>query len=237
MTLPKTKRPLFDADLPSSNKSITYRQMLVRDEKILLMAKSSEDEHDIYRAVKQVVNNCIFDVDVDSLTTFDIEWMFLKIRSTSIGNVIKLTYFDKEDEQEYSFMVDLDDVVVVFPDFEDSDGSLVKIDDNTAIKLRYPPSSLLEDDEALGDDKDSYEYIASQCIEKIFDGDETYVAADHTKEELLEYILDLDTKSYAKVKNFIAAIPHLFYEIEYTNSKGTERKITLTTLTDFFTLR
>lgn len=236
MPLPKTKHPLFEANIPSTNKPVTFRQMLVRDEKILLIAKASEDDNDIYRAVKQVVNNCIFDVDVDNLTTFDIEWLFLKIRSASIGSVVTLTYLDREDEEEYSFNVDLETVVINWPEFTEGNGSLVKIDENTAMQMRYPPSSLLDDEEALEGDH-AYEYIASRCIQKIFDGDETYVAEDYTKEELVTYILDLDTKSYGKVKDFIASTPHLFYEIEYQNKMGTERKITLTTLTDFFTLR
>jgi hypothetical protein len=235
MSLPKTKYPLFETQLPSNGKTVTFRQMLVRDEKVLLMAKASEDENDVYRSVKQVVNNCMFDQNIDSLTTFDIEWMFLRIRAASIGNVVELTFLDKEDEKEYNFNVDLDEITVSLPEYEEGQGNLVKVTDDLGLLLRYPPASLFDEDQALGED--SYEYIASRCIDKIFDGDETYLADDCTKEELLEYILDLDTKSYQSIRNFIASTPHLFYEISYTNSKGTERKISLTTLTDFFTLR
>lgn len=237
MPLPKTKHPLHETVMPSTKKMVTYRQMLVSDEKILLMAKASEDETDIYRAVKQVVNNCMFDKNVDQLTTFDIEWMFLKIRALSIGNRIELAFNDLEDETEYKFEVDLDDVVVVFPETEEGDGSLIQVDEDTALKLRYPPSGIFDEEKAMGDSKDAYEYIASRCIDKIFSGDETYLASDSTEEELFDYIQNLGAKQYRSVKSFISSTPHLNYVIEYTNNKGTPRKIALTTLTDFFTLR
>jgi hypothetical protein len=106
MPLPKTKYPLFEATLPSTKKKIMYRQMLVSDEKILLMAKSGEDEADINRAVKQVVNNCVTPDSIEKFTTFDIEYLFVKIRAVSIGNVIEVGFIDKEDEKEYDFSIE-----------------------------------------------------------------------------------------------------------------------------------
>lgn len=234
MPLPKTKYPLFETVLPSTEKMITFRQMIVSDEKILLIAKSSEDEADIFRAVKQVVNNCIFDANIDSFTTFDIEWLFMRIRAVSIGDKIELTFNDLEDDQEYKFDVDLNDIVIKYPEGIDS---MVRVSEDQAVKLRYPPASLFDEEKAMGGGEDSYEYIASRCIEKIFDEDETYLATDSTEEELFEYIRGLDLKSYQKVKDFIASTPHLYYQIEYKNNAGTERNLSLTTLTDFFTLR
>lgn len=234
MPLPKTSHPLFEMTLPSTNKDILFRQMLVKDEKILLMAKASEDDNDIYRAVKQVVNNCLVEVNVDSLTTFDIEYAFLKIRSMSIGNIVELAFIDKEDEQKYTFEVDLDDVDILYPE---NVSQVINIGDSTAIKLRYPPASLFDDANALKGNDDAYEWIASKCIEAIYEDNEVYPAEDSTEEELLEYINNLDTKSYREIKKFISEMPRLNYVIEYNNSKETPRKISLTTLTDFFTLR
>lgn len=236
MPLPKTKYPLFETTLPSSGKTIVYRQLLVSDEKILLMAKASEDDTDIFRAVKQVVNNCIFDDAIDSFTTFDLEWVFLKIRASSIGDTIELVYTEGEGEdiEEYAFEVDLKDVEVKFPE---GVSNLVKINETQALQLRYPPASLFDEAIAMNEGDDSYEYIAARCIDKIFDDDETFIAADSTIEELVQFIRGMDTKSYKDVKNFIASTPHLHYMIEYKTKGGEDRKILLTTLTDFFTLR
>lgn len=236
MPLPKTKHPLFETELPSTKKMVTFRQMLVSDEKILLMAKSSQDDTDIFRAVKQVVNNCMFD-GIDNLTTFDIEWMFLKIRAASIGDTIELEFTDKEDEKAYRFDVKLDDVKIIWPELTESTSNLIKIDEELAMTLRYPPASILEDERAMGDNDDSYEFVASKCIDKIFEDEETYIASDYTDEELLDFIMNLNTKAYAQVKDFISTTPYLYYKIAFTNEKGTEREIVLTTLTDFFTFR
>jgi hypothetical protein len=237
--LPKTKYPLFEATLPSNNKTVYYRQMLVKDEKILLIAKSSEDSSDINRAIKQVVNNCLTDdVNVDSLTTFDIEFMFIKIRAVSIGNEIELAFIDSEDNKEYKFTVDLDKIAIKWPEeLSEKERNLIIINDDLGFSLQYPPSSLFDDKLASELSKDAYEFIAAKCINKIFEKEEVYSATDYSMDELLEFIENLDIKSYNKVRKFLASTPHLFYEIEYTNEKGTARKIPLTTLTDFFTFQ
>jgi hypothetical protein len=239
MPLPKTQHPLFETVLPSTKNKISFRQMLVREEKILLMAKSSKDDADINRAIKQVVNNCIMDANIDKFTTFDIEWMFLKIRSVSIGNVVELAFIDKEDEKEYDFEIDLDKVEMKWPEFEEGEGNkLVITPDEMGIFLRYPPASLFDETVASKAGEDAEEFVAAACIQKIAEkgDDEVHLAEDYTMHELVEFVKDLDIKSFNSIRNFIATTPHLFYEIEYKNSKGTERKITLTTLSDFFML-
>lgn len=244
MPLPQTKYPVFEVPLPSStSKIIRYRQMLVSDEKILLMAKSSEDEVDINRAVKQVVNNCIFNCNIDTFTTFDIEFLFLKIRSVSIGNEVELGFLDKEDEQEYDITVNLDDVKVQYPEAytDEGHGTLFTTGDpndgGLGIVMKWPPASLFDEPIAAERGDYAYEFIVARCIEKIFEGDEIHLASEYNDDELLEFVKNLDTKTYNNIKKFISNTPTLYYEIKYTNSKGTERKIALKTLTDFFTLR
>lgn len=234
MPLPKIEHPLYEMELPSTKKKVYYRQMLVRDEKILLMAKASEDEQDIYRAIKQVVNNCLVEVNIDTLATFDIEYAFVKLRSASIGNEVELSFKDLQDESEYSFLIDLDSVDMFYPE---GVTNVVKVNDDVSLTLKYPPASLFDDAEAMKEGDKAYEWIASRCIAQIYDKDEIYTADDCTDEELLEYIMNLNTKAYNQVKKFIANMPRLHYEIKYTNKVGTERNISLKTLTDFFTLR
>jgi hypothetical protein len=160
--------------------------------------------------------------------------MFLKIRSVSIGNLIELGFIDKEDEKEYTFEIDLDKVKIKYP--EDVNAN-VPNGEACVIKLRHPPAALFDESLAAEKGNDAYEFIAAKCIDKIFEGDEVFDSEDYTVDELIEYIKDLTTPAYDKIKAFIASTPHLHHEISYKNSKGTDRKIVLTTLTDFFTLR
>ncbi len=237
MPLPKISHPLFDVTIPSNNKTIKIRPMLVKEEKILLIAKSGGDPRDALTAVKQVVNNCILDdkINVDTLTTFDIEYLFLKIRAYSISNVSKVAYIDAEDDETYEFEVNLDDVIVKFP--EDIDKK-VKVNDDITVMMKYAPAALMTDEDFTKTDINKYfDMLIAYCVDKIYEGDEEFDLKDISKEELQKYLEEeFDPVSYDKMRKFVVNMPRLHYEINYTNSKGTERKILMTSLVDFFTL-
>lgn len=237
MALPKISHPLFDVTIPSTNKKIKIRPMLVKEEKILLMAKSGGDPRDALSAVRQVVNNCIMDdkLDIDNLTTFDIEYLFIKIRAYSISNISKVSYIDSEDNKTYEFEVNLDEVVVKFPESIDKN---IKINDDIIVVMKYAPSALMIDDEFTQTDMNKYfDMLIANCVDKIFQGDEVFEISDVPKAELQQYLEnEFDSLSYDKMRKFVLNMPRLNYEIKYTNSKGTERKILMTSLVDFFTL-
>lgn len=236
MPLPKISHPLFDVTIPSNNKTIKIRPMLVKEEKILLMAKSGGDPKDALNAVKQVVNNCIIDekIDVDNLTTFDIEYLFLKIRAYSINNISKVAYIDSEDEETYNFEVDLDEVTMHFPEGIDKK---IKVNDDITVVMKYAPASLMTNEDFTKIDVNKYfDMLIAYCVDKIYEGDEEFDLKDISKEELQKYLEEeFDPVSYDKMRKFVVNMPRLHYEIKYTNSKGTERKILLTSLVDFFT--
>ena len=88
MSLPKIDLPIFELKLVSLPNPIKFRPFLVKEEKLLLMALQSEDEDTILKTIKQVINNCLVDeVDIDKIPTFDIEYLFLNIRSRSVGEI------------------------------------------------------------------------------------------------------------------------------------------------------
>lgn len=237
MALPKISHPIFDVVIPSTKKKVKIRPMLVKEEKILLMAKTSEDENAILTAVKQVVNNCIVDadIDVDKLATFDIEYLFIKIRSISISNTSKVSYKDNADNKIYDFEVDLDKIEVRFPENVDKN---VKVTDTIGILMKYPEASIYSEDEFINlPPENIIENLIARCIDKIYDGDEMYDTKTFTKQEIVDFIEQLDVNTYESMRKFLANIPKLYYKIEYKNSKGDEREIIMTTLNDFFTLR
>ena len=77
MGLPKIDLPLFEVSLPSDGRKIKYRGFTVKEEKILLVAQESEDPTQEILATKQVLNNCIYDIDVSELAMFDLEYILL----------------------------------------------------------------------------------------------------------------------------------------------------------------
>lgn len=235
MPLPKIKHPIFEFTIPSINKKEPFRPFLVKEEKILLMAKSSEDPSDILRAVKQVVNNCAINdsFNVDKLAIFDIEYLFIQLRSISVNNVVKLSYRDNEDQEIYDFEIDLKGVKVKFPEKIDR---VIKITDKTGIQMKYPAASIFDDKEFFGAGDDAYYELIIRCLDKIYDEDDIFDPEDYTREEIEEFLNDLSVDVFEKIQEFMNNVPKVYHKLEYKNKNGNDRVIELTSLTDFFTL-
>ena len=133
MPLPTIETPTYELKLPSSNKKIKYRPFLVKEEKILIIALESKNQNEITNAVTDVLKKCILTkgVDVDTLPTFDIEYLFLNIRSKSIGEDIKLTVTCPDDNTtKVPVTIYVDEIKVVKPRGHKTD---VVLDDNLGI--------------------------------------------------------------------------------------------------------
>jgi hypothetical protein len=236
MPLPKIQYPAFTIEIPSTKKKEMFRPFLVKEEKILLIAKLSGQESDVLLSIKQVVNNCALDenFDVDKLTIFDLEYCFINIRSTSVSNVVTLSYRDFEDNKSYEFEVNLNDIKIKWPEKIENK---IKISDTSGFTMKYPQASLYEDKEFLESGDESFFKLIVRCIDVIYDGDDVYPAANFTLQEIEEYLENLDVKSFESARNFLMYQPKLQYIINYKNSLGNDRTIELNSLTDFFTLR
>lgn len=237
MALPQIMYPQFDILIPSTKKKQKFRQFLVKEEKILLVAKASEDDSDILTAIKQVVANCALDnsFDVNKITVFDLEYIFLKLRAYSVSNVVKLSYRDLEDDKVYDFEVDLEKVEVQFPK---DVSNKIEIVDKTGVVMKYAPASLYSDKEFLvTPTEDAAIELIVRCIDKIYDADTVYDAASYTHNELKEFVESMDVNTFEKINLFLSNAPKISYTIKYKNSLNNDREIVLSTLTDFFTLR
>ena len=228
MPLPKIDYPIFTIETPSNKKLLKFRPMLVKEEKILLMGKASEDDADIMLSVKQIVQNCCLEdgFDVESIPMFDMEYFFLMIRANSIQDVIELKYIDNDDEKEYDFKIELKNVKLKYPEKEEMN---IKINDDMGIILKYPTVSILSDKEFLNKSKaeDSFIPLIAKCVDRIYDKEKNYTTKDFDNKELDEFLNNLGIKILDKLGDFLGNIPHMEYIIEYKNSLGSERKIYL----------
>jgi len=232
MPLPKIDQPIFDMTIPSIGKNITFRPFLVKEEKILLIAQQSGNDTEVIRAIKQILNNCILiDIDLDSLAIFDIEYMFLKLRSKSVNNIVKLSYRDVEDGEVYDFELDLDTIEVTIPE---NINSKIEINDNVGMTMKYPSASITDRMKEFDNEVDLMTFFIVNCIDTIYDEDNVYVASDFTEEEISEFLDSLNVKSFEKIREFFESIPRLYHKIEYKNSIDNQRSIELTSLKDFF---
>lgn len=236
MSLPKLDYPIYKINVPSLKKDFNFRPFLVKEEKLLLMAKESDNATDILSAIKQIINNCLLDrkLDVNNLALFDLEFIFLKLRSASVDNKIKVSYRDNEDEELYDFDINLDDVKIVYPDKVDNK---IKITNKSGIVMKYPSAALYDDKEFLNLDKDYMFELVLRCVDSIYFEDELYEGKDYKKEDLTEFLENLDVKTFQKIQEFLVSVPKMEYKINYKNKLKHDREIVLNSLNDFFTLR
>ena len=234
MPLPKLNQPIFEMLVPSQNKKVRFRPFLVKEEKILLFAQQSDNEKDIIFAIKQILQNCIVDkFDVNSLCTFDLEYMFLKLRSRSVNNVIEVSYRDTEDDKVYDFTVDLEEVDIVIPP---NTTNKIQITDNIGLIMKYPSITLLDSAPENATPLDMVEYLVRSCIDQVYDEEEVYFVAEQPKEEVDAFIDSLDVDTYEKIRSFFNELPRMHHKLEYKNSLGHDRVIEMSSLRDFFTL-
>lgn len=237
MALPKITHPTAKVEIPSSKQRITIRPMLGKEEKILAMAKHVDEQDEILRAVTQVVQNCIVDaVDVDQLTTFDIEYLFVQLRAFSVNNIVKVSYRDLEDDEVREFSINLLDVKVKFP--EAATSNTIQVSKDIRIELRYPRASLYKSETYLSnlDAEASMQALIVESIAAIWDGDKRYTLTESPDDEVKAWLEDLPIKTSEEIRLFLAESPRLFHEIKYTNKNGKERVMPLRSLSDFFTL-
>lgn len=234
MTLPKIDKPLFDVLVPSLKREVTFRPFVVREEKILLTAQQSGQDKDIILAIKQVIQNCIQDasINVNNLAIFDLEYIFLKLRSRSVNNVVQLSFRDNDDQQLYEFEVDLEEVDMLIPAKVDNN---IKITDTAGIIMKYPSIDIVNNIEKDATAEQVLDALMRNCIKEIYDAETVYNAKEYTDEQLQEWINDLDVRTFDQVREFFEGAPRVYYKIEYTNANGDERMIELSSLNDFFT--
>lgn len=232
MSLPSLVTPEYTIQIPSTKQKINYRPFLVKEEKILLTAMEAGESEDITKAIKNVMRNCILsDVDIDKLSFFDFEYIFLMLRNKSVGNTLDLTFLHdcKEPKVENRVIVDLDSIKVTFPK-EHTDK--IMIDDTYGVKMKYP---------TLGD-TDSYQNlntknilnILSNCIEFVYDDKNVY--DEFTEEEMNAFIESMNKNQLEKILEFFQTMPSLQHTVKY-ECKNCKKKVSheVKGLTSFFT--
>ena len=234
MSLPKISQPIFDMVIPSSKKKVEFRPFLVKEEKILLIAQQGNNDGEIIRAVKQILNNCIITeaFNIDDLTTFDLEYMFLKLRARSVNNIVKLSYRDTEDDEVYDFELDLDKIEITYPD--DAADPNIPITDTVGMTMKYPAASITDKMGTFENEVELMTFFIVNCIDTIYDEDEVYVASEYSDKEITEFLDGLDVKTFDKIRKFFESMPKLYHKFEYTNKMDNDRVIELTNLKDFF---
>ena len=237
MPLPKINTPTYELTLPSNGKKIKYRPFLVREEKILIMALETEDQKQITAAIIQILTACIMTrgVKLNELATFDIEYLFLNVRSKSVGETISLNITCPDDEKtSVEVSIDLDSIKVKK---DKSHTNIVKLDDNLSLKLKYPSmKQFIESNFEAGVETVSNTMdVVISSIDMIYNEEESWNGSESTKKELEDFIDQLNTKQFKLIENFFDTMPKLSHKIKVKNPKtDVESTVLLEGLAAFF---
>ena len=237
MALPILNTPEFEATIPSTKQKIFFRPFLVKEEKLLFMALQGGESSEIYNAVRNILEACIIkgDVDVESLATFDVEYLFLKLRGKSVGEEIELNLRHRGDNEckhvhKYALNVDLIEV-----EFAEDHSNKIMLTDTVGIKFKYPSFSTISKMQNFdANNMDSLLSLIAGSVDCIFDADQVY--DQNSEQELVGFLESLNQSQFAKITHFFNTLPKLSHTIEWEcPACGAKEKVVLEGLDSFFT--
>jgi len=238
MPLPKITTPTYELELPSTQKKVRYRPFLVKEEKVLLIALETEDTKEITNAIRAVIKSCVLTrgIKVETLPTFDIEYLFLNIRGKSVGETIEVNLICPDDGvTEVKKNIPIDDIKI-----QRTDGhtNQIKLDDNIMMELKYPSlDQFIKNnfDFAEGNQMDQSFELIGTCIDKIYTEEEVWTASDCTKKELTEFLESMNSSQFKEIENFFETMPKLTHTIKVKNpNTEKENDVVLEGLASFF---
>ena len=240
MPLPKIATPSYELELPSTGQTITYRPFLVKEEKLLVIALESEDTKQITNAIKAVIRACVLTkgIKVETLPTFDIEYLFLNIRGKSVGEDLDVKLICPDDnETEVDITISLDDIQIQKPE---GHSNQIKLDNNLMMELKYPSlnefikNNFDPNDTSKNPMDQSFDLIGS-CINKIYNEDEVWVAADCSKKEINDFLDSMNSNQFKEVEKFFETMRKLSHTVKVKNPKTkVESDVVLEGLASFF---
>lgn len=234
MALPKLIVPNYELNLLSDDKAIEYRPFLVKEEKLLLMALESKNRKDITKCIYTILKNCILnkEINVNELASFDIEYIFLKIREKSMGEVVTVVVQCPDTKKTFEVDLNLTEVKI---EKSDKLNKNIQISEKMGLTLKYPTFEVMQEALDLNNNSDKIFYIITNGIDTIYDENTTYKTSDYTKQEIQEFLESLPQNVFTKISEFYDNFPKLVYE-KFINSPftGKQVKVRLDNFIDFF---
>lgn len=235
MALPKLNTPKYKMKLPSTGKVVNYRPFLVKEEKLLLIATETGDQDEIIAAITNIIKECTDLTDINKLPTFDIEYVFLQIRTKSVGEEVEVNVMCPDDgETEVKVSIPLDEIQVQKTRGHKAE---LKLDENIILTMGYPTLKTFVELN-FGDEQPGVEQMfnmAATCVQSIADTEQVYDCANTPKAELLEFFDGMSSSQFKKVQEFFETMPKLSHTIQVVNPKTkVESEVKLEGLSAFF---
>lgn len=227
MALPTLSVPTFDVEIYSTKQKVKMRPFLVKEEKLLILAAESNQRADMIRAMQEVINSCSSgNIDAEKLPFFDLQNIFIKLRSQSIGKESEFNLICGECGHKTPTTLDLENI-----DLRTSPNHTNKImlTDDIGVIMKYPTAEVL-----INENQPVFDLVVS-CVDKVFTTDEIHDAADQSYEEICEFIDGLTSDQFDKIVEFFETAPKILHTIEYTCPNcQTENTVVVDGVENFF---
>ncbi|ARW56949.1 baseplate hub subunit [Synechococcus phage S-B64] len=233
MALPKLNVPQYNCKLPSTGAKVKYRPFLVKEEKLLFLAMETGEQEDMIDAVRNILSSCTDVRNVNKLATFDIEYLFLKIRASSVGESVEVNITCPDDnETQVKVNIPLDEIEVqINPNHKRE----IKLDDNVMLTMGYPSMDMFVKMNFTGTGMDEVFELAAGCAESIADENQVYLCKDTPKAELIEFFESMNSKQFRMVQEFFETMPKLSHTLEITNpNTKVKNEVVIEGLASFF---
>ena len=234
MALPKLVSSKYTLTVPSTGEVVEYRPYLVKEEKVLMTAFESKDKSQMIAALRDTIAGCTEGkVNIDTLAIFDFEYIFLKLRSKSVGETskigVKCTACDARNEVE----VNLEEVNV---SKAQKKNNKVELTDEVGIMLRYPTvKGLYKQLTHAKTEADQSMATIISAIESIYDAENVYASENETEKSLMDFLDSLTADQFKKISAFFTDMPKLKHDVKFDCIKCSEKNsITLEGLENFF---
>lgn len=226
-----SKSPKYSEIVPSSKKKIWFRPFLVKDEKILLMVQETGKEKEILMAIKELIESCFDIKDAGEIPIFDLEYLFLKLRAKSVGEIVEPFLICPETNEKIKLTIDLDKIKV--KTYKNHTEKL-KMTNELFIYMKYPSLNMFIENETSDMSLMDFYDLAISCIQYIETPNDRIDCKDKSKDEIKEFVDNMTKEQFDKIIEFFATMPRIEQEIEYKTSDEIERKVILRGIRDFF---
>lgn len=226
----KITQPTFTCKIPSTQKTVKFRAFNVGDEKALLMAAESKDGRQMVNTIKDVLNNCIDGIVLEDLAPFDIEYLFIKLRTVSVGETANIGHACVQCNHQNVVDVDLATLEVVFPE---GHHKVIRITPTLGFEMKYPD---LENTSTVDPkDPNSIMSIIAASIKLVYNGDDVIDVSHEPLEDVIGLLEQLPSKQFQEVQEFFVTMPKISKVVVYKcKNCGHENFMKLEGLADFF---
>lgn len=225
--IPVLDTPTFDVEVYSTKQKVQMRPFLVKEEKILIMAQESGKKEDMLKAMQDIVSTCSKGaLDGKKLPFFDLQNIFLRLRSQSIGGTSEFNLICGECQHRTPFELDLESIQLVT---SEEHTNKIQLTDDVGVIMRYPSG-----EEIAGEELKVFDIVVS-CIDSIFTKEEIHSTKDESREEIEAWVEALTSEQFEKIARFFETSPRLEKVIEYKCPKcETENVVVMDGLESFF---